>query len=462
MEGFKEQLSRTAKEIKGLGPFRMVEETVNGFQHSLPLIQNLKSDSLRERHWLKLMELTGKTFDMNPRTFTLGSLFELNLDQFEDDIMAICGGALKELNIESGINAIADTWRLQRFDVVKYFKGPQERGLILKATDEITQTLEDQMMNLSSMMSSRFVAPFLEQTKKWEGLMSTISEVIDVWMKVQAKWQYLEAIFVGSEDIRLQLPEEAKRFDRIHTAFKKIMSETFKNPNVLDSCTADGRCAAREGLHYSPVHYSLLTTGYSRLTTHYSLLATRYPLLTTHYSLLTIHHSLLTRYTALEGLFAQLEACQKSLSDYLETKRTTFPRFYFLSDDELLQILGTSDPVAVQEHMLKLFDNTAALTFDRTATKVLGMVSSEKETFEFRTPQLTDGAVEQWLGLVEGEMITTLRRTQKESTFHYPKSDRVEWVKSNLGLMVNTGAQVWWTYEVGDVFGKVRNGVQMP
>jgi dynein heavy chain len=63
---------------------------------------------------------------------------------------------------------------------------------------------------------------------------------------------------------------------------------------------------------------------------------------------------------------------------------------------------------------------------------------------------------------VEGEMITTLRREQKESTFHYPKSDRVEWVFNNLGLMVNTGAQVWWTYEVGDVFGKVRKGDQMP
>jgi len=59
-------------------------------------------------------------------------------------------------------------------------------------------------------------------------------------------------------------------------------------------------------------------------------------------------------------------------------------------------------------------------------------------------------------------MITTLRREQKESTFHYPKSDRVEWVFNNLGLMVNTGAQVWWTYEVGDVFGKVRKGDQMP
>eukprot|EP00964_Phaeocystis_antarctica_P149488 scaffold116636_cov36-Phaeocystis_antarctica.AAC.1 len=72
------------------------------------------------------------------------------------------------------------------------------------------------------------------------------------------------------------------------------MSETFKNPNVLDSCTADGRCAAREGLHHSPVHHSLLTTHYSRLTTHYSLLTTHYSLLTTHYSPLTSHYSLLT------------------------------------------------------------------------------------------------------------------------------------------------------------------------
>ncbi len=160
---------------------------------------------------------------------------------------------------------------------------PHERGLILRSNEEIIQTLEDQMMNLSSMMSSRFVAPFLELTQKWEKQMSLISEVIEVWMKVQSKWMYLEAIFIGAEDIRLQLPEEAKRFDRIHSAFKKIMGETQKNPNVLDACSADGRLAS------------------------------------------------------LQELYDQLEACQKSLSDYLETKRTSFPRFYFLSDDELLQ-----------------------------------------------------------------------------------------------------------------------------
>jgi|MDTD01.3.fsa_nt_gb hypothetical protein len=90
--------------------------------------------------------------------------------------MEICSGASKELTIENGINMIVDTWRVQRFEVIKYMKGPHERGLILRPNEELTQTLEDQMMNLSSMMSSRFVAPFLELTQKWEKLMSTISE----------------------------------------------------------------------------------------------------------------------------------------------------------------------------------------------------------------------------------------------------------------------------------------------
>ena len=59
-------------------------------------------------------------------------------------------------------------------------------------------------------------------------------------MLVQRKWMYLESIFC-SDDIRHQLPQEAKRFDGIDKAWHKIMSDTAKNTNVLESCSSDGR-----------------------------------------------------------------------------------------------------------------------------------------------------------------------------------------------------------------------------
>jgi len=60
------------------------------------------------------------------------------------------------------------------------------------------------------------------------------------------------------------------------------------------------------------------------------------------------------RLSDLENLSMGLEKCQKSLNDYLDSKRNAFPRFFFISDDELLSILGSSDPSCVQEHMIKV------------------------------------------------------------------------------------------------------------
>ena len=60
------------------------------------------------------------------------------------------------------------------------------------------------------------------------------------------------------------------------------------------------------------------------------------------------------RLAELQGLSDGLERCQKSLNDYLDSKRNAFPRFFFISDDELLSILGSSEPACVQEHMIKV------------------------------------------------------------------------------------------------------------
>jgi len=70
--------------------------------------------------------------------------------------------------------------------------------------------------------------------------LNTISDVIDLWMIVQRKWMYLESIF-GNDDIKQQLPEEAKKFSKTDKAYSQIMSNTHSSPIVLNACVkADG------------------------------------------------------------------------------------------------------------------------------------------------------------------------------------------------------------------------------
>ncbi|KAI8814786.1 dynein heavy chain and region D6 of dynein motor-domain-containing protein [Cladochytrium replicatum] len=406
VETFSTRLKKMPKDLKQLPPYNVVAEKIMTFKESIPLFSDLKNEALRERHWKRLMEITGRSFDINPETFTLEKLFSMNLHEHTEAIAEIVSGAMKELSIENGIKEVENTWRNTRFTVVKYMKGTDERGFILGAVDEIVTTLDDNAMSLQSIGASRFVAAFLPSVQQWEKSLSHVGEVIEIWMVVQRKWMYLESIFVGSGDIRMQLPEEAARFDRIDKTFKKLMNDTAKHPLVMEACNVEGRL----------------------------------PLLM--------------------GLSNELESCQKSLSDYLESKRNAFPRFFFISDEELLSILGSHDPKNVQEHIIKMFDNVLKLNFGtgKNEKAIMGMSSSEGETLDFRRIVQVEGRVEEWMGAVEVEMKKTNRVIHKEAIFYYAEMERLKWFNTYQGMVTLAGSQVWWTWEVEDVFRKIKDG----
>jgi dynein heavy chain len=78
----------------------------------------------------------------------------------------------------------------------------------------------------------------------------------------------------------------------------------------------------------------------------------------------------------------KLEKIQKHLEDYLETKRRDFPRFYFLSNDELLHILASSEARSVEKHINKCFDNICRLGFKPDGQDIIALYSGEGEELD--------------------------------------------------------------------------------
>lgn len=75
----------------------------------------------------------------------------------------------------------------------------------------------------------------------WQTKLGTVEAVLGCWGDVQKKWQALESIFIGSADIRVQLPEDSKRFDAINADFQDLMRSAPDVTGVVAACNLEGR-----------------------------------------------------------------------------------------------------------------------------------------------------------------------------------------------------------------------------
>uniref|UniRef100_A0A667HU43 Dynein axonemal heavy chain 9 n=1 Tax=Lynx canadensis TaxID=61383 RepID=A0A667HU43_LYNCA len=396
------------KEVRAWDAFAGLESTVSDALSSLRAVAELQSPAIRERHWRQLVQATGVSFAVGEGT-TLADLLRLQLHRFEDEVRSIADKAVKEMGTEETLTELCATWASLEF---RYEPHPRTGVPQLRSDEDLLELLEDNQVQLQNLMTSKHVAFFLEEVSGWQKRLSTADAVISSWFDVQRTWSHLESIFVGSEDIRAQLPQDSERFEGIDVDFKELAYDAQKTPNVVEATNKPGL------------------------------------------------------YEKLEGLQSRLHLCEKALAEYLNTKRLAFPRFYFLSSSDLLDILsnGTA-PQEVQRHLSKLFDNMAKMEFQldasEKATKIsLGMYSKEGEYVAFSEPCDCSGQVEIWLNHVLAHMKATVRHGMTEGVAAYEEKPREQWLFDYPAQVALTCTQIWWTTEVGIAFARLEEGYE--
>lgn len=138
----------------------------------------------------------------------------------------------------------------------------------------------------------------------------------------------------------------------------------------------------------------------------------------------------------------------KGLSNYLEMKRKVFPRFYFLSDEELLEILSQAKNVhAVQPHLRKCFENILEVRFEEDL-QITRMYSAEGEEVVLQPPMYPLRSVEYWLGDLETVMRSTIREIIRAALEMIGVIPRKIWVYMWPGQVTLCCGQTYWTAQV--------------
>lgn len=271
----------------------------------------------------------------------------------------------------------------------------------MKIADETLQLLDEHILQTQQLGFSPFKAAFELRIQEWEDKLRLTQRVVDQWIEAQKEWIYLEPIFT-SEDIARQLPVETKKYQTMERIWCRIMTTAFSCNKVMVICPD------------------------SRL----------------YDSLIEARHL--------------LSIVSKGLNEYMELKRLRFPRLFFLSDDELLEILSQSrNPKAVQPHLRKCFENIAKVTFEYDL-KITQMHSSEGEIVDLKYRFYPSSNVECWLLLLEDTMRHSVRLTLVEGLEELWRMPRDQWVLRWPGQVVIAGSQVAWTAGVEESLKEYR------
>jgi dynein heavy chain len=372
------------------------------FRPEVPALVVLRNPGMRQRHWEGISKALD--VDLYPiERFSAAEVLALNLKDSLDIIQKIGESAAKEFQIEQALDKMEKEWDSKLLQIHPY----RETGTgVLKGIDDINVVLDEQITMTQTIVFSAFKGPFEERIEEWNRKLCMVSDVLEVWVTVQRNWLYLQPIF-ESADINRQLPTEGKKFATVDKNWRGTISSAKVNPKVLDFCD---------------------------------------------------NEKLLERFKESEILLDQV---QKGLADYLETKRSVFARFYFLSNDELLSILSESKDVKrVQPHLKKCFEGIDKVNFmhDLLIDK---MISPEGEEIVLSTPiDPNNKGVEQWMLELEAMMRVSIHDVMLAAIVDYTKTPRPKWMQHWPGMCVLNGSQMHWTKEMEELF--LSNGSRGP
>nr|XP_032832089.1 cytoplasmic dynein 2 heavy chain 1 [Petromyzon marinus]XP_032832097.1 cytoplasmic dynein 2 heavy chain 1 [Petromyzon marinus]XP_032832104.1 cytoplasmic dynein 2 heavy chain 1 [Petromyzon marinus] len=331
-----------------------LQSDVDRYRLVVPVLKFVRGEHLSADHWLELFRLLALPRGTTLERLTFSHILNSTdvILQHATELKELNSRAQGEVSVREALRELELWGASAAFSLAEHTEVEGGSVPIVCEWRDLLGQLADQRSLLQSLRDSPYYRGFEDKVQVWESRLSDLDESLHNLNLIQRKWLYLEPIFG-----RGALPREHARFLRVHNDFCDIMREVSRDMRLLT-------LVARPGIKRT-----------------------------------------------LSAMLDQLQRCQKALNDFLEEKRSTFPRFYFIGDDDLLEILGqATNPTVIQAHLKKLFAGIHSVEFDDGCHHIMAMRSLDGELVPLRQQVEVTADVEVWLGMLAEEMRQTLKQ----------------------------------------------------
>ena len=413
LDGLIKMAKEMPSRMRQYSAFEHVQSVLRQHLKVNSLLSDMKSDAVRERHWVKIFKALRPEKRYSQVTMTLGDVWDLQLAANESVIRDVIAQAQGEMALEEFLKQVRGTWQSYSLNLVNY----QNKCRLIKGWDDLFAGCSEHLNSLQTMRHSPYYKEFEDEASSWEDRLNRVHVLFDVWIDVQRQWVYLEGVFTGNADIKHLLPIESSRFQNINSEFYAVLKKVYKSPFVLDV---------------------LNITGVQK---------------------------------SLERLAELLNKIQKALGEYLERERMSFPRFYFVGDEDLLEIIGNSNDITrISKHFRKMFAGLAGLRLDQESN-IVGFTSKEGEEVFLKKPisLIKTPKINDWLAALDINMKACLAELLSEAVVSFKAMSDVsssdlpsfmKFISQFPAQIVVLATQVVWTMSVESALDQQDSDLQ--
>eukprot|EP00796_Vickermania_ingenoplastis_P010182 gene10185-7133_t len=401
LQAMEAELDSFPASLKTFGVFQDLMKRVQTASALRRFLYDLRSDAMgplerAQRHWIALKQRLHTSWVLDRLTVNdIWASDPAANAAIYNDVLEVAQG---ERRIEQQLSHISTFWDSFRYSVTIYKK----QICLVRGWDALFDKLADDLGTCSGMRASPFFnAPQLvSAANEVESRLNLLRQVMETLVDVQRHWVYLDGIFTGNNEIRLQLPHDTVQFER---TTRELMT-------ILPRPRAGG-VMPEVGVQFFLQDEKLGQT--------------------------------------LERMASQISAVQHALTAYLDSQRRRFPRFFFVGDDDLLEIMGNgTDPTFLNRHLRKMFTALAAFCVEAETLRVTGFSSVEGEvvTYAGEPIEVSQRPMYDWLSEAELGMVNTLRSRTVEAARELGQNNEVtlQWMELHPTQVLCLALQLWW------------------